>query len=304
MLRFQFDNIEELKELHYEAVEDYVKSLSEDVQNQLYANIIQLFGFENFTTNRDSTKYSWLKQFILADLPTLRNWVETQPQKLLFKDFYTLYVTKFSNGAKHFVDSAATYNAYALIKKMNIQVCPYCDDEYIDVVSSNGREKRTSEFDHFFPKGQTNYPALAMCFYNLVLSGGDCNGVKLEQSLGVSPYDEEVEKMTFLYPDLEVGVNMDSIEPEQCKVLLHAKKGMVVNEKVLGLKERYANRYQEAYVLLRRKQHNNDSKIEELVRMGVYLSRQEALDDLFGPSYQKGKFQIIHQKMKKDLVGY
>jgi hypothetical protein len=304
MLSFQFENIDELKMLHYEAVEDYVKRLPKNVQNQIYAKVIQLHGFDDYKAERDENDYSWLKIFILADLDVLRDWVANQPDKLLFMDFHKLYATCFSNGTGKFVDDAGTYNAYTLIDKMGIQVCPYCDDEYIDVVKSNEKKKRTSEFDHFFPEGQTRYPALAMCFYNLVLSGSNCNGLKLQQSLGASPYDEGIEELTFLSPDIEPGVNMDSIPPEDCKVLLHAKGEMVENEKVLGLKERYENRYKEAYGLLRRKQQFPIEKIEELVDEGFFMSVEDAYRTLYGASYEEAKFKQIHQKLKKDLIGY
>ena len=91
MLRFQFDNIEELQKLHYEAVLDYVKSLPAETQNKLYRNIIQLSGFEGYLADRDAADYGWLRQFILADLTTLRVWVAGEADKLKFMDFHDLY---------------------------------------------------------------------------------------------------------------------------------------------------------------------------------------------------------------------
>ena len=304
MLKFQFENIEELKNLHYNAVEDYVKRLAEDIQDAVYASVIKLKGFEDYNAARNKADYTWLKQFILADLDTMRAWVTNQPDELKFTEFQALYGSKFSNGIDNFVDSAGTYNAYTLIENMNLNVCPYCDDEYLDVVKSDDKTRRTSEFDHFFPEGKSKYPALAMCFYNLVLSGQNCNGLKLQKELGASPYDEDIEKLTFLYPDLDIGVNMDSVTPNECEVLLHAKGGMVTNEKVLGLKERYANRKGEAYQLLKRKQQFPDEKLDEMIRMGIIDSKKEILDVLFGSAYEEGKFKELHQKMKHDLTGY
>ena len=143
-----------------------------------------------------------------------------------------------------------------------------------------------------------------MCFYNLVLSGQNCNGVKSQNILGISPYDEDIETLTFLSPDIEPGVNMDSLNPEDCKVKLHSKRGMVENERVLGLKERYENRYIEAYELLKRKQQFPIEKIEELVDSGFFPSVAEVYRTLFGATYEEAKFKAIHQKLKKDLIGY
>ena len=143
-----------------------------------------------------------------------------------------------------------------------------------------------------------------MCFYNLVLSGQNCNGIKLQKELGASPFDDIIEELTFLNTDLEIGVNMESVEPMECKVSLNAKGGMVTNDINLGLSDRYANRYEEAYQLLRRKQFNCKDRLEKLVEVGYYDSMEQAMDILFGPAYEKGKYKKIHQKMKHDLVGY
>ena len=302
MLRFQFENIEEMKELHCNAVEDYVKRLPGTDQDRIYSSIIQLQSFERFGAERDKNDYGWLRKFILADIDLMRAWVYGQADKLLFTDFKTLYGRYFSNGPYNFVDAARSYNAYTLIKKMEIHVCPYCDDEYIDTVKEE--TKRTSEFDHFFPEGQTKYPALAMCFYNLVLSGQNCNGLKMQNLLEASPYDESIEELTLVSPDVEVGVNMDSIRPEDCKVLLHAKRGMIANEAVLGLKDRYVNRYSEAYDLLMKKQHFPVEKIDELIMQGYFSSRDEAMRVLFGAPYVERKFKEIHAKMRHDIIGY
>lgn len=304
MLKFSFANIDKLKVLHYEAVENYVKSLSKEKQDEIYRNVVQLNGYEAFGKERPVDDYDWLKHFILADLETLRAWVMTRPEQLKFSQFKELYGTCFANGNDKYVGTAGTYNAYTLIDKMDVHVCPYCDDEYLDEVEANGKIRRTSEFDHFFPEGDNKYPALAMCFYNLVLSGQVCNRMKLQHEMEANPYQENIENETFLYPDIEIGENMEGKKPEDCKVLLHSKNGMVSNEKVLGLTARYANRSTEAYHLLKRKQQFSDEKIEELVKMGLYESEKQVKDSLFGPSYEEGKFKVIHQKMKKDLVGY
>ena len=304
MLRLDFQNIEELESLHYDAVEDYVKGLSGADQDRIYGCVILLSGFENFPKKRTAADYSWLRCFILADISKLRNWVTTQADELLFMDFHELYGKRFSNGLENFVDTAGTYNAYKLIEKMGIHVCPYCDDEYMDTVEVDGKKKRTSEIDHFFPEGKTKYPALAMCFYNLVLSGQNCNGLKKQELLGVSPYESDIENQTCLYPDLPVGVNMEVVNPKDCKVKLHAKRGMAKNEKVLGLADRYAHRYREAYMLLKRKQQCPDDKIDELIRMGLYPSKEAFMETFFGPAYEEGKLKEIHQKMKHDIIGY
>jgi hypothetical protein len=94
---------------------------------------------------------------------------------------------------------------------MNIKVCPYCEHEFLDIVTVKfGTQiKRTIEFDHFYPKGDDEYPGLAMCYYNLIPSCKPCNQLKMINPVAANPYHPSIEKMTYLFPDLPLGINMN-----------------------------------------------------------------------------------------------
>ncbi|HWK07390.1 MAG TPA: hypothetical protein VNS58_27345 [Puia sp.] len=68
---------------------------------------------------------------------------------------------------------ATYYCAYDLAKKLNVNVCPYCNRNYTVTVSEGGKRTVRPDFDHFFPKKE--YPLLALSFYNLVPSCLICN---------------------------------------------------------------------------------------------------------------------------------
>lgn len=72
----------------------------------------------------------------------------------------------------------------------------------------------------------------------------------------------------------------------------------------MGLTDRYAHRYREAYMLMKRKQQCPNDKIDELIRMGLYPSKEAFMKTFFGPAYEEGKLKMIHQKMKLDIIGY
>jgi hypothetical protein len=66
------------------------------------------------------------------------------------------------------------YNAYDLIEKLNINVCPYCNRQYTNTIkplSSLGGTRPT--LDHYLIKSL--YPYLALSFWNLVPSCYSCN---------------------------------------------------------------------------------------------------------------------------------
>ena len=240
-----------------------------------------------------------IEEFIKTDIDTMRDWVLTRSEDLQFPQFKMIYNQYFSNGSQKYVHG--TYNAYAFLKLHNIMVCPYCDNEYLDIIKSKGKEKRTNEIDHFFPKKK--YPALAMCFYNLIPSGQICNGIKLENMIGANPYDGKIEDMTYLYPDIPVGVSMEKITPDECVVRFHPKGKMKINVDLFGLEERYKRHAPEAHRLLMNLQRYNEEKIQELSRMGLG-TREEIISTIFGSQDPKEKNRALRQKMLKDLTGY
>lgn len=141
-----------------------------------------------------------------------------------------------------------------------------------------------------------------MCFYNLIPCGQICNGLKMQNELGMNPYENEIEEQTFLYPNLSVGVNIEAIKEEDCKIFFHAKGGMIKNEKLLALEQRYSRYSNEAYRLLRNKQLE-EGKIDELMKV-LGKSRKEILEMLFGPQDRESKKKQLRKKMLKDLTGY
>ena len=242
---------------------------------------------------------STVEDFISADMEQMRQWVYEVPEKLQFTIFKDMYTRYFSNGGDNYVDG--NYNAYELINLLDISVCPYCDNEYLDVVDSHGKKKRTSEIDHFFPKSK--YPALAMCFYNLVPCGQNCNGLKLENELGANPHESDIENLTFLYPELPIGIALEEVDPNTCYVNFHPQKGMVRNVRLLKLEQRYRRHASMVHRLLLNAQMYTPEKIDELTLMGCG-SRDHIISTVFGPQNPAEKKKALHQKLVKDLTGY
>lgn len=85
------------------------------------------------------------------------------------------------------------WNAYKLAKKININVCPYCNRSYTFVLGNDFSKGTRFEYDHFFDKAR--YPYLALSFYNLVPSCHICNSNlkgsdKFEINKNIHPYLE------------------------------------------------------------------------------------------------------------------
>ena len=302
MLHLNLNNLEELKEMHFKAVLSHFNTQSSDVMDMVYADVIALPGFENYP-RATRTGTEWLRDFILAPPTTLNIWVRTCPSLLKFTFFKKIYTTRFANGDRNYVDTSESYNAIALHKAMNIRVCPYCDDQYLYVVTKDGHERRTSEFDHFYPKADNEFPALAMCFYNLILSCKTCNSLKSTGRLGISPYEPDIESQSVFSHDIEVGVNMESVRLEDFELTLSACKGMTQNNTTLCLNDRYNEHKKEALDILTNAQMFDEEKIAEIARMFPQTDIPTLKERLMGPSYERNRLQVIHMKLKKDLIG-
>lgn len=290
------------QEAHANAVTAYIKKKKERDQKELFDRIQAVMQTEeDFDILKKKDDWHWVSDFILADIDTMRRWIKA-PRLLQFEEFKKLYKNRFSNGNGSYVDSATKYNAYSFVRNIGLTVCPYCDEEYLDIIEKeDGGNLRTLEIDHFFPQGQ--FPALAMCFYNLVPSGQNCNGIKLETPLGMSPFEETIEQCSWLYPDLPVGVNMENVSARDCTIHFHPKAGMKENVRVLHLEKRYERHKEKAHKYLLLAQQFDDDKIDEMIRQGFFPSRNFARRVLFEePLEDNGERQLL-TKMKKDLMG-
>lgn len=286
--------------VHFEAVCAYIKRRSFDYRRELFAQVCSAMPYDkSFEECEAAGDWNWLERFLLADTDQLRN-LAKQKDKLQFEQFKNLYMGHFCAGDSRYVDADTKYNAYTFLENLNIQICPYCDEEYLDVLTkANGKKIRTLELDHFYPKGQ--YPALAMCFFNLIPSGQNCNGIKLENMLGMSPYEASIEACTTLHPDLPVGVNMETVSVDDCTIKFHAEKDMQKNVEVLCLEQRYEKHKSKAHKYLYNKQFYDEAKVSEMIRMGFFASKEHADRVLYDMEPQGDRPDLLG-KLKKDIL--
>lgn len=296
-------NIEAAKAAHVQAVRNYVQTKGECDQRDLFEAVTAVCPVRyDFAEACRRDDWSWLERFLLADVPTLRRLTQEKTEALQFEQFLKLYQNRFCHGADTYVDASTCYNSYSLIQNLGVTVCPYCDEEYLHVLKSRDQKTvRTLELDHFFPKKK--YPALAMCFYNLVPSGQACNGIKLEESLGMSPFEPEIESCTRLCPDLPMGVNMEAVPVEECVIHFHPGGAMDENVKTLRLEERYLRHRAQAHRYLVLRQNFDETKLQELVRLGIFPSLEQAREVLYEENAASAD-QPLLQKLKHDILEF
>lgn len=105
-----------------------------------------------------------------------------------------------------------------VLEKLEIEVCPYCNRNFISKFKRNGKLKSTADLDHFYPK--TYFLLFSLSLYNFVPSCQVCNsrfksykGAKI-----LNPYTDKVDykKLKFTYEmipnsklNMFIGESMD-----------------------------------------------------------------------------------------------
>lgn len=133
-------------------------------------------------------------------------------------------------------------NAYKLLKNMDIKTCPYCNRQYTFTINSNNQEgvKIRPEFDHFYAK--SDFPILALSFYNLVPACPSCNHVKNNNKIKIHPYERgfnckfKVEDKTKRIVDKS---NLLLLKMSQFRIVLNHSPEEKTNIEVFGLRELY-----------------------------------------------------------------
>ena len=95
-----------------------------------------------------------------------------------------------------FPNHTGEWNRHKLLSLMEIEVCPYCQRNYISSFEENNEKRTTADLDHFYPKSL--YPFLALSLYNFIPSCQICNsrfkGGK-DTYNSVYPYEESFDDL-------------------------------------------------------------------------------------------------------------
>ena len=110
------------------------------------------------------------------------------------------------------------WNAKVLSEELSIDVCPYCNRQYIfgyDLIDNEtvANKKNTAEIDHFKPKGY--FPYFSCSLYNFVPSCHLCNSTKQAQDKDILyPYTDSLDENTKNEKNAKFKFNANGIKLE------------------------------------------------------------------------------------------
>lgn len=140
--------------------------LAKDVKNKSHSCIHEYVNGNNQIRKDYLSKKNREYGIKKEDWTSSRKWKVHQ----ILKEFFGY--GDFSKGAFQ-EKPKESWDAYAFIQALNIDVCPYCNRQYIFTIrKGNGRP----QIDHFYP--QEEYPYLSCSLYNFIPSCAQCNHQK------------------------------------------------------------------------------------------------------------------------------
>ncbi len=201
-------------------------------------------------------------------------------------DEYGFMISKYKN----FTTKKDEYDAYDLAKKLNVNVCPYCNiNSTYTVIKKDNKKITRPEFDHFYDK-DTN-PILALSFYNLIPSCHICNSTlkgKEEFSVKshINPYIDSFNDVVKFKLKIESSKFYHSVDG--FKIKLEAKDKRVKNNiKCFELDTLYENHKDIVLELIQKEAIYNESYLDELLTKyeGTLFKNREDLQRLISGGY-------------------
>lgn len=195
-----------------------------------------------------------------------------------------------------------------------LEVCPYCNRQYITSFQVSGKQHVTADLDHFYP--QSLFPLLALSLYNLVPVCLVCNRMVKKDSFGNiwNPYRAGFSDLVHFEVDDPQNVQalVGNNDEFTLKLKNDAPEGsseFEVTESTIrffGLEEIYQSHKQFVRELLHKKHAYNEAYLRQLQdifqKAGVGMADANLI--LYGSEMDKDRIgERILGKLTYDIVG-
>lgn len=208
------------------------------------------------------------------------------------------------------------WDAYELCAALKVNVCPYCNRQFVYTVMEQNDKKRKDkivrpELDHYLPKAF--FPMYALSFYNLIPCCHSCNSSikgtnELDIEKHIHPYIQSKAEMYFEYEKLhmeegkkKVQINIKYKQDDKHKLehtcnFFQTKNIYQYHEAIV---ERYLDEAQEFPLsMLEEYKEFLDDNIEIIKKPGL----KEILYQKFRVAHETDEMNEVLIKFRKDIV--
>ncbi len=193
-------SIKKLKDRDYDnKIYDDFSSIS-NRNKSFYENLIQIYEISNsYKDLKNEDLYKIVRKYKYSIKKPNKEELEMNLMEFIFN------YDDFSDKSKEHING---WGRHSLLTMMGIEVCPYCQRNYItNYKDEEAKELTTADLDHFYPQAQ--YPYLALSLYNFIPSCHTCNStMKGKDEIGLEthiyPYTDSMEE------DIKFTIETDS----------------------------------------------------------------------------------------------
>ncbi len=188
---------------------------------------------------------------------------------------------------------------FDLIEKIDVEICPYCNRNYVTVINTRTRKKRP-QLDHFFPKSL--FPLLSVSIANLIPSCSYCNQLKSDRFFPLSdniyPYNEGIEDISYF--NYKYGKSLKEINVVLNKGI---NKKMDKNAEYLAIEELYKTHKNIVKDIIDKSKIYNKMYIEELNKIKNFRKiTNEEIKNFLGYTKREKIKDISLAKFKNDII--
>ena len=194
---------------------------------------------------------------------------------------------------------------YKLARLLDRHTCSYCNREYIFVHQKKSGKGMVPQFDHWFSK--TDYPLLALSFYNLIPSCATCNGIKSTVTMDLNkhlhPYVDEQFSRAFFFSYLLTSSDSLRIILRSNPLFSKSKETFETSELNMIYKSHSDKELADLYNLRYKYSDNYLKVLLEKTFKELEMTDQEKYRLIFGIELEEKYYhKRIMSKFKKDII--
>lgn len=178
-------------------LENSLEKITEEVIRNEFIKLGEIIDLKNlkdikreFDTEKDNINFLLiLEKYSNINLNLVKWYIKKKPTKKKkideknlnacilkiesYKDLLAESIFNYSDFSNEDKEKSSDWGRHSLLTMMGLEVCPYCQRNYITKYTEDKKEKTTADLDHFY--SQSKYPYLALSLYNFIPSCQICN---------------------------------------------------------------------------------------------------------------------------------
>ncbi len=288
------------------------KRQKEEIE-KIYWNWISKYHLQNFIdiiNNDDILKdlifngkkdlATALKSFLLSNCDELDN-LKSKLDRLRIRN---KHINKITEG--YLKDRYVNYRdsqAAKIVNVLEITVCPYCNQNHINIVYKDEKIRYWGDLDHFYSKDE--YPELAICLYNLIPVCKVCNQLKSSQKrIIANPYNLGKKSNIKFKTEFDDEFDLDYLQGKSQNFNIVIDEEQLTKEdkeeiELFDLKNRYKQLKQNAQeIIIKSKAY--DGIYQKQLQEEFSLSNDELNSYIFG--YSENHLNRVLSKFNLDIM--